>query len=92
MNPEQKPTATEELSERDLAQTAGGRIPGLEEEKPADELNTEKLKGVVGGAEVAISNVQTTIDSGGGLLSQQTLQQILTSTINYLNQQNKRPT
>ena len=76
MNSEQKPTATERL----------------EDEKPADELNTGELKGVVGGAEVPISNVQTTIDSGGGLIPQQTLQQITTGTINAINQQNKRPT
>jgi hypothetical protein len=76
MNSEQKPTATERL----------------EDEKPADELNTGELKGVVGGAEVPISNVQTTIDSGGGLIPQQTLQQIITGTINAINQQNKRPT
>jgi hypothetical protein len=76
MNSEQKPTATERL----------------EDEKPADELNTGELKGVVGGAEVPISNVQTTIDSGGGLIPQQTLQQIITGTINAIIQQNKRPT
>jgi hypothetical protein len=64
----------------------------LEDERPPDELNTGELKGVVGGAEVPISNVQTTIDSGGGLIPQQTLQQIITGTINAINQQNKRPT
>ena len=64
----------------------------LEDERPPDELNTGELKGVVGGAEVPISNVQTTIDGGGGLIPQQTLQQIITGTINAINQQNKRPT
>jgi hypothetical protein len=83
MNPEQKPTATEELSE--------GRIPRLEDERPADELNTEELKGVVGGAEVPISNVETKVDSGG-LLTQPVVLQIVTGTINAINQQNKRPT
>jgi hypothetical protein len=72
--------------------TAVGRIPRLEDEKPADELNTEELKGVVGGAEVPINTIATTLETSGGLLTQQQLQQIVSSTINAINQQNKQPT
>lgn len=92
MNPEQEPKAAEELSERDLGETAGGRIPGLEEQKPAEELNTEELKEVVGGADVGISTITTTVDTGGGLLTSQQVQQIVLGVINALNQQGKRPT